>query len=365
MFRRLGPWHVEFDDVSKSYGSVLAVDSLDLEVEKGELLTLVGPSGCGKTTALRMVAGFVSPTSGSIFIKGERINDRPPNLRNTAMFFQNYALFPHMNVFENVAFGLRMRRTQEQEIHRKVKEVLELVQLRQLEERYPRQLSGGQQQRIALARALVIEPDVLLLDEPLSNLDLKLRQAMRLELKSIQKRTGVTMIYVTHDQGEALTMSDKLAVINKGKLMQIGSPTEVYERPANEFVAQFLGDANILSGTIRSVNDGFAEVSIDNGLIIVSSHSSHRGEGMAVKVSIRPERIQISTRPVAAKNSFKGIIEDVIYAGSDVTYRILVGEQRLIVEDRIQGLPGLRHSGDEIFVAWDESNSVILSADGD
>jgi len=357
----LSKWHVELDDVSKSYGSVLAVDSIRLGVQKGELLTLVGPSGCGKTTALRMIAGFVTPTSGSIYIKGERINDKPPHLRKTAMFFQNYALFPHMKVFENIAFGLRMRKVPRQEIERRVDDVLELAQLRGMEQRYPKQLSGGQQQRIALARALVVEPDVLLLDEPLSNLDLKLRQAMRIELKSIQKRTGVTMIYVTHDQGEALTMSDNVAVMERGKLMQIGSPTEVYERPANEFVAKFLGDANILSGTVRSVADNLVQVSLNNGLIVSSSVAVTVRAGMPVKVSVRPERIRISASPPQMRNSFKGRIEERIYVGSDVRYHILVGDQRLVVEDKVRGLATLHSTGEHVFVGWDESNSVILT----
>jgi ABC-type Fe3+/spermidine/putrescine transport system ATPase subunit len=212
-----------------------------------------------------------------------------------------------------------------------------------------------------LARALVVEPDVLLLDEPLSNLDLKLRQAMRIELKSIQKRTGVTMIYVTHDQGEALTMSDNVAVMERGKLMQIGSPTEVYERPANEFVAKFLGDANILSGTVRSVADNLVQVSLNNGLIVSSSVAVTVRAGMPVKVSVRPERIRISASPPQMRNSFKGRIEERIYVGSDVRYHILVGDQRLVVEDKVRGLATLHSTGEHVFVGWDESNSVILT----
>ncbi|MEM2414106.1 MAG: ABC transporter ATP-binding protein, partial [Sulfolobales archaeon] len=244
---------IELVQVSKRFGKVLAVDKVSVEIEKGEFFTFLGPSGCGKTTTLRIIAGLEIPDEGRVIMDGADITYLPPHKRDTAMVFQNYALWPHMTVFENVAYGLKVRKYPKEEIRRKVKEVLELVRLEGLEDRYPTQLSGGQQQRVALARALVVEPKALLLDEPLSNLDAKLRIEMREELKRIQKSLNITAVYVTHDQEEAMVLSDRIAVMNRGRVVQIGSPEELYGRPKTLFVATFIGKYNILEGVVREV----------------------------------------------------------------------------------------------------------------
>src|SRR4030095_587845 len=257
---------VRLENIGKRYGDIWAVRHVDLEIAKGEFYTLLGPSGCGKTTLLRTIAGFVSPDEGAVFLDGHSVNHLPPWKRNLGMVFQNYALWPHMTVFENVAFGLKERKIPRREIEPRVMEALEQVGLKGTEQRRPSQLSGGQQQRVALARTLVIQPRVLLLDEPLSNLDAKLRIEMRLELLKLQGRLGLTTIYVTHDQEEALAMSTRIAVIYQGHIAQAGSPREIYEQPANEFVAEFVGQSNLLPGKILNVEPGRATVALADGL---------------------------------------------------------------------------------------------------
>jgi spermidine/putrescine ABC transporter ATP-binding subunit len=354
--------YVELIDITKVYGSLPIVNSVRLSIRRGEFITLLGPSGCGKTTTLKMIAGFVEPTAGEIRIKGELVNEKPPYMRNTSMVFQNYALFPHLTIFENVAFGLRLRKYAKEEIERKVREALELVQLPGVERRYPRELSGGQQQRVALARALVIEPDVLLLDEPLSSLDLKLRQALRLEIKSIQRMIGITTIYVTHDQGEALVMSDEVVVMDQGKIMQSGPPIEVYERPANEFVARFLGEANILSGRVQSTMNDDALVALHDGLSIITSTNlgAQIAKNAEVRISIRPERIYVSSSTTRKTNSFRGRIEEVIYSGSEVRYQVSVQAHRLVIDKKIEELSALRSVGEDVYVEWDKENCTLL-----
>ena len=256
------PIAVELREVTKKFGEVTAVDQIDLQIGDGEFFSLLGPSGCGKTTTLRMIGGFEMPTSGEVFISGEAQGFKPPFQRPVNTVFQSYALFPHMNIFQNVAFGLQMKKVPKDEIKTRVDEMLELVQLPGMGSRKPNQLSGGQQQRVALARALINHPQVLLLDEPLGALDLKLRKAMQLELKDIQERVGITFIYVTHDQEEALTMSDRIAVMNLGKVLQIGSAQEIYEQPQSRFVADFIGETNYLSGKVLRLQDIFAEIAL-------------------------------------------------------------------------------------------------------
>jgi spermidine/putrescine transport system ATP-binding protein len=254
---------VELREVSKRFGEVEAVHQVSLQIREGEFFSLLGPSGCGKTTTLRMIAGFERPDAGEILIRGQRMNEVPPFHRPVNTVFQHYALFPHMTVFENVAFGLEMKRLPREEIRRRVAEALRLVRLTGLENRYPRQLSGGQQQRVALARALVNRPAVLLLDEPLGALDLKLRKEMQLELKNLQHQVGITFIYVTHDQEEAMTMSDRIAVMNQGRVLQVGTPVEIYERPATRFVADFIGETNFLEGRLVAFEEGYARVEVE------------------------------------------------------------------------------------------------------
>lgn len=295
---------VELSGVVKRYGTLTAVQSTDLKIPEGSFVTLLGPSGCGKTTTLRMIAGLVSITEGEIRIKDRRINEIPIHKRNLGLVFQNYALFPHKSVWDNVAFGLRYRKTPREEARKRVGEALELVQLGHMAERMPSQLSGGQQQRIALARAIVIQPDVLLLDEPLSALDANLREDMRVELKRIQDQLGITTIFVTHDQSEALAMSDHIVVMSDGRVEQVGSPEEVYNRPVSEFVASFLGNSNILQGRLATLNGSRAEVEVEGlGRFQADASQVTSGafsEGDRVKLSIRAEKLVLTPRDGSA-----------------------------------------------------------------
>jgi putative spermidine/putrescine transport system ATP-binding protein/spermidine/putrescine transport system ATP-binding protein len=321
---------VELHRITRRFSTaVVAVDKIDLTVPAGAFVTLLGPSGCGKTTTLRMIAGLETPDEGDVLIKGKRMNDVPIHRRNLGMVFQNYALFPHKTIFDNVAFGLKYRNVGKEEIRRRVKQALDIVRLPGVEERFPAQLSGGQQQRIALARALVIEPDVLLLDEPLSALDANLREEMRVELKNIQRRIGVATVFVTHDQGEALAMSDLVVVMNKGHIEQMGAPTEVYEHPRSEFVASFLGNANFLPATVRQVAaDG---ISVDLGAagsLLVSDAGRVVTPGEAVKVVVRAEKIDIAA---PGNGGLPATVADVDYLGSMARYQMeLPGGHRLL-----------------------------------
>ena len=289
---------VDLHAVAKRFGDFTALHKADLDVPDGSFVTFLGPSGCGKTTTLRMIAGLEHPTEGDIFVRGRRVNDVPIHRRNLGLVFQNYALFPHKSVFDNVAFGLKYRDVPRDEIPRRVREALELVQLPHVEDRLPNQLSGGQQQRIALARAIVIRPDVLLLDEPLSALDANLREEMRVELKRIQRELGIATVFVTHDQAEALAMSDKVVVMNHGRIEQEGSPEAVYNRPKTAFVADFLGHANILNGTVIDADTTMTRVRITEGPEILAQveDGRRRREGESVRVVIRAERLLLAER---------------------------------------------------------------------
>jgi len=323
---------VELQGITKRFGDYIAVNNISLGIEKGEFLSFLGPSGCGKTTTLRMIAGLEEPSEGSIFIKGKRVNNVPPFMRNIGMVFQNYALFPHKSVFENVAYGLRMRQVGKKEIRRRVGEILDLVQLSNLENRMPRQLSGGQQQRVALARALVINPDVLLLDEPLSNLDAKLREEMRVETKKIQQEVGITTIYVTHDQVEALSMSDRIVIMKEGEIIQIGSPKEIYEAPKESFVAEFIGQSNCLVGKVIAVKGEEVEIRTDTGLMISARAGEQLEEGKHVKLYVRVESIEISERhSLNSKNVFEGLIESASFQGWETVYYIKLYEGTRLV----------------------------------
>ena len=284
---------VVLDRVVKHFGSMVAVDRLSLEIRRGEFFSMLGPSGCGKTTTLRMIGGFESPDEGMVRLDGQDVTDIPAYKRNVNTVFQSYGLFPHLSVYDNVAFGLRRRKVVGKEVERRVTEALELVNLAGYGKRRRSQLSGGQQQRVALARALVNRPQVLLLDEPLGALDLKLRKQMQLELKRIQKEVGITFIFVTHDQEEAMTISDRIAVMNKGRIEQLGPPEEVYERPATVFVAEFLGASNLLDGTYRGTQDGWGLVDLDSGAKIRIPANADRRAGERLRVGVRPEKIQI------------------------------------------------------------------------
>ena len=345
--------------LTKTYGDVRAVAGVDLDIRQGELVVLLGPSGCGKTTTLRMIAGFVVPTAGEILLGGRDITRQPPWKRNTGLVFQSYALFPHLDVTDNIAFGLRMRKHPQSEVAAKVAEVLRLVRLEGLAERLPRELSGGQQQRVALARALVIEPDILLLDEPLSNLDAKLRQEVRVEIRELQRKLGLTTVMVTHDQEEALTMADRLVVMSNGEVQQVGSQRDLYESPANAFVAGFVGRTNLLRGRVESPGI-FRSAS---GLAIRCHDEAHpQGRTLAV----RPERLSIATTPVsAADNCFAGTVEFASYLGGLLEYYVrLTPEDRLLVQAPNAFADRAHVVGDRIHLHWPKEASLVLADDG-
>jgi spermidine/putrescine transport system ATP-binding protein len=307
--------HVQLVDLSKRFGDFEAVSGIDLDIPPGEFFSLLGPSGCGKTTTLRMIAGFERPSGGRVFLDGQDVSDTPPNRRNVNTVFQSYALFSHLTVAENVAFGLRFAKTSKEAARSKVGQALSLVQMQEFRERKPHQLSGGQQQRVALARALILNPSVLLLDEPLGALDAKLRKALQVELKALQEQVGITFVYVTHDQEEALTMADRLAVMNEGRIEQVGSPREVYEEPASAYVADFLGVSNMLDAqAIGTESDGRCRVRVgDSELLASQGHTSSRG---SVKVVVRPERVRVEAPGETGENRLPGKIERVVYAGA-------------------------------------------------
>jgi spermidine/putrescine transport system ATP-binding protein len=320
---------VRLQGVSKAFGDLVAVDDLDLDIAQGEFFTLLGPSGCGKTTTLRMVAGFEDPTSGDVLIDGQDVVDLPAHKRPTNTVFQSYALFPHLTVGENVAFGLRRKKVPKEEIDRRVATELERVGLAREAKRRPAQLSGGQQQRVALARALVNLPKVLLLDEPLGALDLKLRKGLQIQLKQIQRDVGITFVYVTHDQEEALTMSDRIAVMQAGRIEQMGEPEDVYERPATTFVAGFIGVSNLMPGTATSVNDGRARVKLDSGVELdAPAHGVTSGE--RIHAVVRPEKLHVQTvngsGPVDDGPSVEGIVEASVYLGTATQIVVGLGE---------------------------------------
>lgn len=350
---------LELNALTKNYGDVRAVASVDLDIRQGELVVLLGPSGCGKTTTLRMIAGFVAPTSGEIRLGGHDITRRPPWKRNTGLVFQSYALFPHLTVTENIAFGLRMRKLPQSEVAAKLREVLRLVRLEGLGDRLPRELSGGQQQRVALARALVIEPDILLLDEPLSNLDAKLRQEVRVEIRELQKNLGLTTVMVTHDQEEALTMADRLVVMSNGEVQQVGSQRDLYEHPANTFVAGFVGRTNLLHGRVESPG----RFRSDSGLRIRCLNEV-APDGRTL--SLRPERLSLATSPVAgADNCFPGTVEFASYLGGILEYYVrLTSQDRLMVQAPNKLADPAHSAGDRIHVHWPAQASLVLADDG-
>ncbi|MGB9827068.1 ABC transporter ATP-binding protein [Thermosphaera chiliense] len=325
---------IRLEGVTKTYGNVIAVNNITLDIEKGELFTFLGPSGCGKTTTLRIIAGFEIPDSGKLYFDDEDVTFLKPYKRNTAMVFQNYALWPHMTVYENVAYGLKIRKKQlgltDEDIKKKVLEALELVKLSGLEDRYPLQLSGGQQQRVALARALVVKPRVLLLDEPLSNLDAKLRVEMREEIKKIQKKLGITTIYVTHDQLEALSISDRIGIMNKGSLVQVGTPQELYFKPRNIFVADFLGRSSIYYGELVSKTNGIVTVRLEGTEMLLEGTTPFDSLPGKVAVVIRPEVVKPVSTMIPSKNAVKGVVDFAMFIGDKIESRIKIGGLSLL-----------------------------------
>ncbi|WP_144940892.1 ABC transporter ATP-binding protein [Pseudomonas alabamensis] len=345
---------VSFRGVQKSYdGESLIVKDLNLEIRKGEFLTLLGPSGSGKTTSLMMLAGFETPTAGEIQLAGRSINHVPPHKRDIGMVFQNYALFPHMTVSENLAFPLSVRGMGKAELDERVKRVLGMVQLDTFAKRYPGQLSGGQQQRVALARALVFEPQLVLMDEPLGALDKQLREHMQMEIKHIHQRLGVTVVYVTHDQGEALTMSDRVAVFHQGEIQQIADPRTLYEAPSNTFVANFIGENNRLGGTLVARSGDRCQVRLAQGEQVEALAVNVGQVGEPVTVSIRPERVRLGRQSEASVNRFSGRVAEFIYLGDHVRVRLEVcGKAGFFVKQPIAELDPALAVGDVIPLGW-------------
>jgi spermidine/putrescine ABC transporter ATP-binding subunit len=352
---------IRLDGLVKRFGNAVAVDRITLDIRGGEFLTLLGPSGSGKTTTLRLIAGFELPTAGDILIDGASIVAVPPYRRNIGMVFQNYALFPHMTVFQNIAFPLEMRRVDKVMITEQVAKALELVQLPGYEGRYPRQLSGGQQQRIALARALVFNPRVLLMDEPLGSLDRKLREHMQLEIKHIQEQLHITVVYVTHDQEEALVMSDRIAVINQGRIEQVGSPQDLYEQPQNRFVADFIGETNLLQGEVVELRTVCSAIRVGDGVIVQVATVEGLTVGKEVTLAVRPATIRFLSPGEELVNTCTGVIEEVIYVGEITKYRVsLGGETELTVKQAGRFDPKGRRRGTEVTIGWDLMDAKVV-----
>lgn len=357
------------EELVKAFGDVRAVDGISFEIEEGEFFSLLGPSGCGKTTTLRMLAGFERPTDGTITIEGERVDTVPPYDRDVGMVFQSYALFPHKTVGENVGFGLKMEGVPREEREGRIADILDLVGLPGFEDRSPDELSGGQQQRIALARALVIEPSVLLLDEPLSNLDLKLRKEMQFELKRIQTELGITTVYVTHDQEEALSMSDKILVMNEGKSEQVGTPREVYHEPANEFVAEFIGDSNVLQATIDSKRNDSIDLDLlaaDQNTITLPKDAVSSADVLdddRITLSVRAENLEITeaTERNGGVPTIGGTIKTKTFRGKTTSFLVDIGDEEIVVESSDRRSQEQFTIGDDVSVTWDENECLLLS----
>lgn len=352
---------VEFRGIDIAYGKFIAVRNFSLAIRKGSFVTLLGPSGCGKTTILRSIAGLVDIASGQISIGGRRVDDIPIYKRNIGLVFQSYALFPHKNIFDNVAFGLKYRDVPKAEIVRRVGKALEMVRLPGSEKKLPGQLSGGQQQRIALARAIVFEPEVLLMDEPLSALDANMREDMRVEIKKIQKETGITAIFVTHDQEEALSMSDQIVVMNAGTVEQIGSPEHVYDEPATAFVANFLGKANMLQGTVTAADAKTATIALTDGQPVKVQSPRPLAPGNCITIIVRPQKLQVGAAAIA--NRLAGRIVSTSYLGGNAVYEVNIGDNTMLrANTLIDGKP-LRE-GEAVDVGFDPTECVLLDENG-
>jgi spermidine/putrescine ABC transporter ATP-binding subunit len=351
---------VEFKGVTKTFGKTTAVEALDIAIEKGEFFSLLGPSGCGKSTTLRMLAGFLTPSTGRISVNGRDITDLPPEARGIGIVFQNYAIFPHMNVFDNIAFGLVERGQDKATIRRKVEAALDQVGMGGYGERFERELSGGQKQRVALARVLVIEPEILLLDEPLSALDKQMREEMKFWIKDIQKSIGITTIYVTHDQSEALTMSDRIAVMNQGRMLQTGSPTQIYEAPTSRFIAEFIGESNLLEATVAEVGAGTCTVDLGAGVSVPARCAGDVTAGQGVRLLLRPEMIRLAGNGPDEAARLSGRIEDEVYQGALRRYRVATGAHRITVE--VPNRPELAQlaAGETVDLYWSAESGVVV-----
>jgi spermidine/putrescine transport system ATP-binding protein len=355
----LGNSIVSLQHVEKWFGSNHVVKDMNLEIEEGEFLTLLGPSGCGKTTTLRMIAGFEDATSGTIEVQGERVEEKEPFQRDVNTVFQNYSLFPHMTVYDNVAYGPMIRKVPKDEIKKRVTEMLELVQMSGYEKRKPDALSGGQKQRVAIARALINNPRVLLLDEPLGALDLKLRKQMQIELKRLQRKLDITFVYVTHDQEEAMTMSDRIAVMRDGVILQIGKPMDIYDHPRTKFVADFIGESNVFEGMVSRAAGGLLTVETPQGVVTTCGEGFQPGEKLYV--SIRPEFLSIG--PAASESfSLPAKVKDFIYMGAVTKTSLDLADGKEIKLSRFE-VDSAVHEGDGVFVSWDPARSVAIKAE--
>lgn len=365
---------IELENVTKKFGSLVAVDDMSLEVREGELLCLLGPSGCGKSTTMQMIGGLERPTEGRVHIAGEEVTQQPAYERDSSIVFQEWALFPHKTVLENVAFGLKMEGVDKAERNERARELLEMVQLRECEDDKPEELSGGQQQRVALARSLIVEPHVLMLDEPLSNLDKRLKEEMEIELKEIHKELDQTMIHVTHDQNEAFTLADRIGIMNDGKLVQVGTPQEVFNNPKNQFVEKFLGDTNFLSGTVTETTAGGVVAETDLGChmdIPIGDRQTAPNVGESVSISLRPENLQIhqpQDQEVKADGgdtrcSVSGQVDNTIYRGSMLRSYIDTGSREIFVEQQY-GQDDEIEEQQEIAVKWDPERLVAFDQEG-
>ncbi len=358
---------VELRNIQKKFQNNIVVHDFSLQIEKGEFISFLGPSGCGKTTTLNMIAGFLEPDEGDLLIKGKRMNGVPPYKRELGMVFQTYSLFPHMTVAENIAYGLKLRKQSKAEMQERVQRVLDLVKLPNVADRYPKQLSGGQRQRIAIARALVIEPSLLLLDEPLSNLDAKLREELRDELKRLHQEIGVTTIFVTHDQEEALSLSDRIVVLNHGSVEQIGTPTEIYHNPASEFVHTFIGKTNRLHGVVTKVEGNRMKVQTDKGFVVSALQPAKAvQEGQRVTVFIRPEKIVLSAETApAGVNQANGQLMMTSFLGAFTECQVQAGGEILDVKvQMLEKLAGVT-PGSSVLCQWHEEDVLVMPAEGD
>nr|WP_092072095.1 ABC transporter ATP-binding protein [Dendrosporobacter quercicolus]NSL48672.1 ABC transporter ATP-binding protein [Dendrosporobacter quercicolus DSM 1736]SDM36586.1 putative spermidine/putrescine transport system ATP-binding protein [Dendrosporobacter quercicolus] len=353
---------LELRGVSKYFEDFTAVENVSFSIKKGELFSLLGPSGCGKTTTLRMIAGFYAPDIGGIYLKGKEITHQPLDRRGTAMVFQNYALFPHMTVFENIAFGLKMQKLDKSSIAKRVQDVLNLIQLPHIETKYPRELSGGMQQRVAIARAIVIHPEVLLLDEPLSNLDAKLREELRMDIRKIQQKIGITTVFVTHDISEAFAMSDRIAVMQNGKVMQIGSPREIYEQPVNEFVGAFVGKSNRFSVQIDDITGDIAIAGNESLQMRLRVKQLPVARGDVLAVMVRPERISLIETPSsrAGRNVHQGTVLHTYYLGNQNHYEVMVNNCKFTVEMANNG-SRIFEQGEKCYIEWGIEDSVYFN----
>ncbi len=354
---------LEVINVQKRYKDVEAVAGVSLQVEEGEFFSLLGPSGCGKTTLLRLIAGFIQPTAGRILLKGRDIAGLPPEKRNMGMVFQNYAIFPHMNCFDNIAFGLRMRKVAKAEVKRRVEQALMQVGMAGYESRYQRQLSGGETQRIAIARVLVIQPRLLLLDEPLSALDKKLREEMKVWIKDLQQALGITTIYVTHDQSEAMVMSDRIAVMNLGRIEQASTPRQIYERPRSRFVSGFVGEANLLQGEVYALDEAGVSVEVE-GFQVKAAHTQEElHPGQRVSVMVRPENVLLGPDTVGLEhNRCRGTVLHRTYQGAMVRYEIeLTNCQHILADSNQTAASGLLDIGEAVELGWKSGSVVVLT----